>query len=411
MTTTIDVDKIRKDFPILDQSTNGNKLVFLDSAASSQRPKQVIDAMSHFYENDYANVHRGVYDLAMRSSNAYENARKSTANFINANSPNEIVFTKNATESINLVASSWGKQNLKEKDVVVLTMLEHHANIVPWQMLATQIGIEIRWIPVNENGILELSNLDNILKGAKLLAFTSMSNVTGTITQSEQLIASAKAQGCLTLVDGCQWVPHFKTDVKALDCDFFAFSSHKMLGPSGIGALYVKESILDSMQPFLGGGGMIENVSLEGFTSAKGPAKFEAGTPPIAEAVGMHAAIDYLKEIGFAAIKNHEAELTKYALDEFKKIDKDLKIFGPQEPSDRGAVFSFELNNIHAHDVSQVLNEHGICVRPGHHCAKPLMKYFGTTATVRASFYLYNDFNEIDALIDGLEATKDFFKN
>jgi len=408
--STLDVAQIRKDFPILDQQVNGKKLVFLDSAASSQRPRQVIDAMSSFYEQDYANVHRGVYSLAERSTAKYEQGRASAARLLNANSVKEIVFTKNATEAINLVAKSWGEQNLSEGDVVVLSMLEHHANIVPWQMLAETKGIVIRWIPITADARLDLTDIDSILKDAKLLALTAMSNVTGTITPLQEIIKKAKAVGCKTLVDACQSVPHSVTDVQQMGADFLVFSAHKMLGPSGLGILWAKQELLEEMPPFLGGGGMINNVTVDGFTTAEVPAKFEAGTPPITEVVGLNSAIEYLEEIGLEKIAKHETEISQYLLDTLPgKVGEGLTIFGPAETKDRGAVFSFELEGVHAHDISQILNEHGVCIRPGHHCAKPLMKVFGTNATARASFYLYNNTDEVDALADALIEAKNFF--
>ena len=374
---TLDVATIRKDFPILDQVQNGRRLVFLDSAASSQRPRQVTDAMTDFYHSSYANVHRGVYQVAERATNAYEHARNRVAQFIGANSADEVVFTKNATEALNLVAGSWGRANLGSGDAVVLTMLEHHANIVPWQMLAAEKGFEIRWIPVTDDGQLDLSDLSTIVDGAKLVAFTAMSNVTGAITPIDQIVAVAKAAGAITIVDACQSVPHLPTNVADMGADFVAFSGHKMLGPSGIGVLWGRYELLDAMPPFLGGGGMILNVTTEGFTPTTAPGKFEAGTPPIAEAVGLAAAIDYLEAIGMDNVRAHEVSLTAYALRKLTaELGDDLKIHGPAEPASRGGVLSLELADVHAHDVSQVLDEHAVCVRPGHHCAKPLMRHF-----------------------------------
>ena len=408
--TTLDVASIRKDFPILEQIQNGKRLVFLDSAASSQHPRQVLEAMNHLYETSYANVHRGVYQVAERATNAYENARTKVASFIGAESPEEVVFTKNATEAINLVARSWGGQNLGPGDAVVLTIMEHHANIVPWQMLAAEKDFEIRWIPVNEEGFLDLTDLDRLLDGAKLLAFTAMSNVLGTISPVAELTAAARAHGALSLVDACQWVPHLPTDVAEFGADFVVFSAHKMLGPSGIGVLWGRSELLDAMPPFLGGGGMILNVTTEGFIPDAVPAKFEAGTPPIAEAVGLGAAIDYLENVGMQAIRRHEVELTAYALRKLQsEVGDELTIHGPSEPAARGGVLSLALEGIHPHDVSQVLDQHAVCIRPGHHCAKPLMKALGVAATARASFYLYNDRDDVDALAVALNETRDFF--
>ncbi len=408
--TGFDVAKIRKDFPILDQTQAGRRLVFLDSAASSQRPQQVLDAMDNAYLTSYANVHRGVYQLAERATNLYEGARKRVAGFIGASSPDEVVFTKNATEALNLVVGSWGRANLKPGDAVVLSMLEHHANIVPWQMLAAERELEIRWIPVHDDGRLDLSELDRLLDGAKALSVTAMSNVTGTLTQLDQLVSAAHAAGAIVVVDACQSVPHMSTNVTAMGADFVVFSGHKMLGPTGIGVLWGRAEHLAAMPPFLGGGGMILNVTTEGFTPDVAPAKFEAGTPPIVEAIGLGAAIDYLESIGMDAIRQHEVELTAYAL---RKLTADLgssiRIFGPAEPHERGGVLSIELENVHAHDVSQILDEHAVCIRPGHHCAKPLMRHFGVAATARASFYLYNDRDDVDALAESLVAARDFF--
>ncbi|MEM9652413.1 MAG: SufS family cysteine desulfurase [Actinomycetota bacterium] len=406
----LSVAAIKKDFPILDQVQDGKRLVFLDSAASSQRPQQVIDAMSEMYRHSYANVHRGVYRVAERATNLFEQSRTKVASFINAASDKEIIFSKNATEAINLVANSWGRANLSSGDAIVLTLLEHHANIVPWQMLAAERDLEIRWIPVTDDGSLDLTDLDRIMDGASLCAITAMSNVTGALTDTERVIAAARAAGALVLIDACQSVPHMPTDVQAIGADFMAFSGHKMLGPSGIGVLWGREELLDAMPPFLGGGGMILNVTTEGFIPDGLPAKFEAGTPPIAEAVGLGAAIDYLENIGMEAIRKHEMEITAYALRKLKgDLGDSLIIHGPSEPSARGAVLSLELDGIHAHDVSQVLDQHAVCIRPGHHCAKPLMRHFGVAATSRASFYIYNDNEDVDALSDALIQARDFF--
>lgn len=408
--STFDVAKIRKDFPILDQLQDGKRLVYLDSGASSQRPNSVLDAMDHLYKHSYANVHRGVYQVAERATNAYEGARSKVAKFIGAPNVNEVIFTKNATEAINLVAHSWGRNNLQAGDAVVLTIMEHHANIVPWQMLAAEIGFEIRWVPIDEDGMLDTSNLDVLLDGAKLFGFTAMSNVLGTLTDTKALCAAARHAGAVTIVDACQSVPHMPTDVVEMGADFVVFSGHKMLGPSGIGVLWGRGELLDAMPPFLGGGGMILNVTQDGFTPDEIPGKFEAGTPPIAEAVGLGAAVDYLNDLGMEAVREHEVSLTAYALRTLtERVGDNLTIFGPSEPAARGGVLSLELAGVHAHDVSQVLDEHAVCVRPGHHCAKPLMRHLGVNATARASLYIYNDTDDIDALADALVAARDFF--
>ena len=409
-TCSLDVAAIRADFPLLDQTQNGRRLVFLDSAASSQRPVQVLDAMDRFYRTSYANVHRGVYQLAERATAAYEGARARVAQFINAPDPREVIFTKNATEALNLVAGSWGRANLQPGDAVVLTMIEHHANIVPWQMLAAERGLEIRWIPVGNDGLLDLSDLDRLLDGAKVLAFTAMSNVLGTLTPVASLAAAARQRGIVTVLDACQSVPHLPTDVVDLGIDFMTFSGHKMLGPSGIGVLWGRLDLLDAMPPFLGGGGMILNVTTDGFVPDAVPARFEAGTPPIAEAVGLAAAIDYLDGLGMEAVRRHEVELTAYALRTLTEIVGDqLVIHGPTEPAQRGGVLSLELTDVHAHDVSQVLDEYAVCIRPGHHCAKPLMRTLGVPATARASLYVYNDTDDVDALAEALVSARDFF--
>ncbi len=407
---SLDVSAIRKDFPILDQLQGGTRLSFLDSAASSQRPRQVLEAMNELYETSYANVHRGVYQLAERATAAYEQARGTVGRFIGAPATEEVVFTKNATEAINLVAGSWGRANLGPGDAVVLTTMEHHANIVPWQMLAAERGVEIRWVDVTPDGHLDLTDLDRLLDGARLFAFTAMSNVLGTLNPVAELTAAARAHGAISVVDACQWVPHLPTDVVAMGADFVAFSGHKMLGPSGIGVLWGRRELLDAMPPFLGGGGMILNVTTDGFVPDAVPAKFEAGTPPIAEAVGLGAAVDYLNGLGMEAIRRHEVELTAYALRTLTDTVGDtLTIHGPAEPAARGGVLSLELAGVHAHDVSQVLDEHAVCIRPGHHCAKPLMKVLGVGATARASFYVYNDTDDVDALAAALVHARDFF--
>lgn len=410
MTAALDTATIKKDFAILQRVIDGKRLVYLDSAGSSQRPRQVIDAMSCYYENHHANVHRGVYRIAEEATSMMEGARASTARFIGAASPNEIVFTKNATEAINLVAHSWGRSNLSAGDSVVLTQMEHHANIVPWQMLAAERDVELRWIPVGADGHLDLSDLDRILDGADLLAVSAMSNVLGTINPVRRLADAAHAAGALVLLDACQHVPHLPTDVAEFDVDFLAFSPHKMLGPTGLGVLWGREALLDSMPPFLGGGGMILDVTESGFRPDELPAKFEAGTPPIAETVGLAAAIEYLDAIGMDAIREHEVSLTAYALRTLtERLGESLTIHGPAEPSERGGVISMVLDGVHPHDISQVLDQHGVCVRPGHHCAKPLMRVLGVGATARASLYLYNDESDVDALADALCDASTFF--
>jgi len=407
---TIDVAAVKADFPILSTKVHDRRLVFLDSAASSQKPVQVMAAMDEYYETSHANVHRAAYTLAEAATNAMEGARAKVARFIGAAVPEEIVFTKNATEGINLVARSWGAANLNAGDAIVLTQLEHHSNIVPWLQLAAERGLEIRWIPLTDEGKLDLQDLDRILDGAKLLCLSAMSNVVGTITPARHLADAAHAAGALVCLDACQYVPHVRTDVTDLGCDFLAFSGHKMLGPTGVGVLWSRLDLLESMPPFLGGGGMILDVTLDGFIPADVPHKFEAGTPPIAEIVGLGAAIDYLEALGMDAVRAHEIELTAYALRSLTaRFGDDLSIYGPHEPDERGGVMSLAYKGIHPHDLSQVLDQHGVAVRPGHHCAKPLMRVLGVGATARASWYVYNDHSDIDVLADALEDAGEFF--
>jgi cysteine desulfurase / selenocysteine lyase len=406
----LDVATVRADFPLLTDRDDGNRLVFLDSAASSQKPRQVLEAMDSYYEHDHANVHRAAYALAERATNAMEGARAKVARFVGASTPDEIVFTKNATEAINLVARSWGAANLAPGDAVVLSQLEHHANIVPWHQLAAEHGIELRWIPLTDDAQLDLSDLDRLLDGAKLLSVSAMSNVVGSIPPVRHLADAAHAAGALVCIDACQYVPHVATDVSALGADFLAFSGHKMCGPTGVGVLWARRELLEAMPPFLGGGGMILDVSMDGFVAADVPHKFEAGTPPIAEIVGLGAAVDYLDAVGMDRVRAHEVSLTAYALRTLtERFGDDLTIHGPAEPGLRGGVMSFAFRGIHPHDLSQVLDSHGVCVRPGHHCAKPLMRVLGVGATARASWYLYNDEADVDALGDALASAGDFF--
>ena len=408
--TTLDVAAIKKQFPLLQRTINGRPIVYLDSANSSQKPQSVIDAMNVFMETSYAPINRSAYQLAAEATDAYEGARKAAQRFINAPRPEELIFTKNATEGLNLVAYSWGRANLRAGDVVVLTHMEHHANIVPWHMLAAERGIVLRWVPLTADGQLDLTNLTELLDGAKVFAFTAMSNVLGTITPVRQLCDAAHAAGALAVVDGCQYVPHNVTDVQAWDADFVAFSSHKMCGPSGIGVLWGREALLDAMPPFLGGGNMIADVRVDGFTPAELPAKFEAGTPPIVEAIGLNAAIDFLEDLGMANVRRHEMEIAGYAMTTLiERYGDDICLHGPTNVEIRGATFSFGFRDIHPHDLSQVLDQRNVCLRAGHHCAKPLMRLLGVNATARASFYLYNDHDDVDALADALDGAGDIF--
>ena len=407
---SLDFTNLRQDFPVLSRVINSKPLVYLDSANTSQKPHVVINAMTDFLENGYAPINRSAYQMAAEATDLYEGARTAVAKFINAPNANEVVFTKNATEGLNLIVRTWGIANLKQGDVVVLTHMEHHANIVPWHMLVAERGIELRWIPLTDDGQLDLSNLSSLLDGAKVLSFTAMSNVLGTITPVKQLCAAAHAAGAIAIVDACQFVPHNVTDVQAWDADFAMFSSHKMVGPSGVGVLWGREELLEAMPPFLGGGNMIADVRLDGFTTAELPSKFEAGTPPIVEVIGLGAAVDYLSNIGMANIRQHEMQLTEYALSTLNaRYGDDIVIHGPRNVEIRGAVLSFAFRGIHPHDISQILDEKNVCVRAGHHCAKPLMKLLGANATARASFYIYNDQTDADALADALDGASDIF--
>ena len=405
---------LKDDFPVLRQLVHGRPIVYLDSGNTSQKPQSVIDAMTHYYEVDNANVHRGSYELAVRATAAIEGARAKVARFINAPSASEVIFTKNATEAMNLIARSWGGANLGPGDAVVISEMEHHANIVPWHMLAAEKGIELRWIPVDTGGHLDLTDLDRLLDGAKLVSITAMSNVLGTLNDIPKLAEAAHAAGARMAVDASQYVPHLATDVQAMGADFVVFTGHKMLGPMGIGVLWAPAEILDAMPPFLGGGEMILQVTKEGFTTNEIPWKFEAGTPMVAEAVGLGAAVDYLTTLGMDNVRRHEVELTAYAMRTLTDAHGDrITIHGPREPAERGGVLSFVFEGaggeVHPHDVAQVLDQAGVCVRAGHHCAKPLMKTLGANATTRASLYVYNDEADVDALADAIGAAAEFF--
>ena len=409
MTNTLDIAKIRSDFPVLDVEVSpGVPLIYLDSAATSQKPSVVIDAMNSFYREKNSNIHRGVHTLAEISTADYEGARGRIAKFIGASKAKEIVFTKNATEAFNLVSYSWGRTNLSKGDVVVLTEMEHHSNLVPWQMLAAEIGIQLEFIPVGEDGLLDLSALPALLDmKPKMVSFTQMSNVMGTITPAAEIIKMAHDVGAITMLDSAQAVPHVATDVQALDVDFMAFSSHKMCGPTGLGVLYGKADLLEEMPPFLGGGDMIKRVKLRSFTLNSVPHKFEAGTPAIAEVIGLGAAVDYLSEIGMDAVEAHDRELTAYALERLEEVPG-VKIFGPVAEH-KSSNASFTLDGAHPHDVAEILNRQGVATRAGHHCAMPLHEKFGIQSTTRASFYIYNTKEEIDSLIDGIYKVKEIF--
>lgn len=404
-----DIEHIRQDFPILTREVHpGVRLIYLDSAASSQKPAYVLDAMDVYYRQHNANIHRGVHTLAEEATAAYEAARQRIAKFIGVKNSRQVIFTRNATESINLVAQTWGRRYLKAGDIVVLTEMEHHSNLVPWQMLATEKGLQLEFIPVTPEGLLDLDIYQRLLDlHPRLVAFTHMSNVLGTITPAQEIIRQAHAVGAITLVDGAQSVPHFPVDVNELDVDFLAFSGHKMCGPTGIGVLFGKETLLEEMPPFMGGGDMIRKVYLRSFTPNELPYKFEAGTPAIAEAIGLGAAVDYLNRVGMGAIAAHEHELIAYALDRLEEIPG-VQVIGP-DASQKGGVASFTLQGVHPHDVAQILDTVGIAVRAGHHCAMPLHEKLGLPATSRASFYLYNTPQEIDALVDGIYQVKKIF--
>ena len=407
----LDVAMLRKDFPLLGREVHGRPITYLDSAASAQRPTSVLDAMREYDETTHANVHRGVYTIAEEATRRFEAARHNVGRFIGAPDPaREIVFTKNATEGLNLVAHAWGRTHLHAGDTIVLTEMEHHANIVPWHMLAEERGVTIRWIPVDDQGQLELDQLDRLLDGAKLVGVTCMSNVLGTLTPVRHIAERAHAAGAVVVADAAQSVPHLPTDVVDLGVDFLAFSSHKMLGPTGIGVLWGREALLSRMAPFLGGGEMILDVRKDGFTPNDIPWRFEAGTPPITEAIGLGAAVDYLRAVGMEAVRRHEIDLTAYAMGSLaERFGDDLHIFGPADPSARGGVLSFSYRDVHPHDISQILDQYGVCVRAGHHCAKPLMRRLGVNATARASFGLYNDTSDVDTLADALAEAGAFF--
>jgi cysteine desulfurase/selenocysteine lyase len=406
---TLDVKRIREDFPIFKRETKpGVPLVYLDSTATSQKPLAVIEAMNDYYRRSNANIHRGIHTLAEEATAKYETAREKVAKFINAPSSKEIIFTRNTTESINLIAYTWARANLHEGDLVILTEMEHHSNLVPWHILKAERGIRLEFIPVTGDGKLDLNEFTALLyQNPRLLSFAHMSNVLGTINPAKEMIAQAHAAGVITLVDGAQSVPHFPTDVQDLDVDFLAFSAHKMVGPTGIGVLYGKQRLLEEMPPFMGGGDMIKAVHLREFTPNSLPHKFEAGTPAIAEAVGFGEAVDYLTSVGMDVIAAHEHKITEYALERLEEIPG-VKVFGP-DGKDKGGVVAFTFDGVHPHDVSQILDSIGVAVRAGHHCAQPLHEKFGIPATTRASFYLYNFKEEVDKLVEGMYRVKEIF--
>ncbi len=409
-TSPLDINAIRADFPILNEEVHpGKRVVFLDSAASSQKPRQVIDAMRHYYEHEHANVHRGIHVLSERATASYEGARDKVQKFINAKSRREIIYTRNATEAMNLVAATWGRQNLAPGDVVVLSEMEHHSNLVPWHMLREQMGIVIRYIPVTDDGQLDMDAYATFLREdpVKLVSVMHVSNVLGTVNPVREIIQQAHAAGAVVMIDGAQSVPHLAVDVQALDVDFYAFSGHKMAGPTGIGILYGKRALLEAMPPYMGGGEMIKRVTLDGSTWNELPHKFEAGTPAIAQAVGLGAAVDYLTALGMDNILAHEQQVADYALDRLSEVPG-LTLYGPA-PEKRNGVATFTLMDIHAHDIAQLLDVEGVAVRAGHHCAMPLHQRLGVPATARASFYVYNTTADVDALIAAIEAARKVF--
>jgi cysteine desulfurase/selenocysteine lyase len=405
---TLDVAKIRKDFPILERKVHGVPLVYLDNAATSQKPRQVIDALVYYYENTNANIHRAVHTLGEEATAAYEGAREKVRAFINAPSTESIIFTRNTTEAINLVAYSWGRANIKEGDEILLTQMEHHSNLIPWQQLAKAKGATVRYVPVTPQGTLELNGLENLFDArTKMMALAHVSNSLGTINPVEKIAAEAQRRGVMLLVDGAQGTPHLPVDVQAIGADFYAFSAHKMLGPTGVGVLYGRQELLEEMEPFLGGGEMIRKVTFEGATWNDLPWKFEAGTPNIADVIAFGSALDYLSELGMDNVRQHEAEITAYALDRMATIP-DIILYGP-DASQRGGVVSFNIPHLHPHDIGTVLDRHGVAIRSGHHCTQPLMRCLGISGTARASFYVYNTPEEVDALVDAVKAAREYF--
>ena len=397
---------IKNDFPIFSKPINGKDLVYLDSAATTQKPNEVIDSITHYYKTYNSNIHRGIYSISIEATELYENARTNIGRFIHSKSPKEIVFTRNATEAINLVANTWVSQNLKEGDSIILTEMEHHSNLVPWQILTKRLKLKLNFIKIQPNGELILDNLDDLFQeNAKFLSLTHVSNVLGTINPIKNIISKAHDHGITTLVDAAQSVPHMSVNVQDLDSDFFVFSGHKMLGPSGIGVLHAKKTLLENMDPFLYGGDMISNVSLREAQWNEIPWKFEAGTPNIVGAIGLGKAVDYLNRIGMDVVHKHEQELYNYAVDKFSEL-KDFKIFGFENKNTTGGVISFSYSDFHPHDIASILDGESIAVRAGHHCAQPLMEKLGVPATTRASFYVYNDTSDIDKLFNGLQKVR-----
>ena len=405
-------ESLRNDFPVLERKVrDGKKLVYLDKAATTQKPIQVLDAISDYYKNNNSNIHRAVHALAEESTEAFEQTRDKVAEFLNTKDSQEIIFVKGTTEAINLVANAWGRDNVKEGDIIVTTEYEHHSNIVPWQLLTQDKKAQLKYIDINDNGELMIDQLDEYLSTGKvkLVAFSHVSNVLGTITPVKEIISKCKNAGVKTLIDGAQAVPHMKVDLTELDCDFYAFSAHKMLGPTGVGVLWAKKEILEKMIPYQGGGDMIREVHKYETTWNDLPYKFEAGTPNIADVIGFKTAIEYLQKIGMENIRNHELELTKYALEQMEKVPG-ITLYGTKEPKKRGGVVSFNFNDVHPHDVGTIIDKDGVAIRSGHHCAQVLMEKLNVAATNRASFYIYTTKEEIDALIAALQNVAKVFK-
>ena len=407
--TALDPHVVRKDFPALLQEIHGKPLVYLDNAATSQKPERVIRALNHYFERDNANVHRGIHHLSCRATEAYEGARGRVAEWLGADTPEEVIWTRGTTEAINLVASSWGSANLREGDEILLTALEHHSNIVPWQLIAERTGARLRYIEIDDEGMLRIDMLPEVLTDrTRLVALGHVSNALGTINPVAEIAAAAHAQGALVLVDGAQGAPHFKPDVKALGCDFYAFSSHKMVGPTGIGALWARRELLEEMPPYQGGGEMIDIVGRDSTSWATVPYKFEAGTPHISGAIGAAVAVSYLERIGYDAIAQHERGLLQYATERLEDLPG-IRVLGPKDLEKRSSVVSFLLDDAHPHDVAQVLDSEAIAIRAGHHCAQLVMQHFGVAATSRASFYLYNTEDDVDRLREGIEKVIELF--
>jgi cysteine desulfurase / selenocysteine lyase len=406
---TFDAKRVRADFPILGRTARGKRLAYLDSAASTQKPTRVIDAVNDFYRESNANVHRGVYELSEKSTEMYDQARGTVARLINAPEKRECIFVRNTTEALNLVANSWGRQNLKDGDTIVLTMLEHHSNIVPWQLVAQQTGAKLRYVDIDDDGRLKMDQFREILQQepVRLVAVTHVSNALGTISPLKEICQLAHDAGAIVVADAAQSVPHIKVDVQDLEIDFMAFSGHKMVGPLGIGVLWGRRELLEAMPPYQGGGSMIREVHLEHSTWADLPEKFEAGTPSVADAVGLASAVEYLTDLGFENIRQHEIQLTNYALGQMREIPG-IQLFGP-EGEDRAGVVSFLLDGAHPHDIASILDGEGVAVRAGHHCAQPLMRRLDVTATARASFYVYNTEEDVDQLVHAVETVNSIF--